>query len=445
MNKPTRTRWKIAGLLCMAATVNYFQRVNISVAADPMMKVFQLTQTQMGSVFSAFLVGYMFFQVPGGMLADRFGPRRVLGWATLSWGLFTFLTGMISTLAALTGASVLVALVAVRFVFGISQGPMFPAGTRAVVNWFPLSERARANGLCITGISIGSFLMPPLVSWMVLNLSWERSFYVAAIAAVLAAAAWGWYVRDHPSQHRAVNGAELSLIRRDASVEASPRLDFTVLKLQLRNGNLLRLVLSYTLNGYVSYVFVFWFYLYLVQVRHFGQAESAWLTTVPWILAAVTTFGGGWLSDRLIATRLGMDLGRRIVPMACQIGAALFLCLGARVENGYAAAGVLAVCTGLIMGVEGPYWATGNHISAKNVGFVGGLLNTGGNLGGVISPTLTPLIAQHFGWVRALDFAAVVALGAAVLWLTVIPSQKLEHDVSAPESALAAIDGPDTR
>jgi ACS family glucarate transporter-like MFS transporter len=79
------------------------------------------------------------------------------------------------------------------------------------------------------------------------------------------------------------------------------------------------------------------------------------------------------------------------------------------------------------------------------VGFVGGLLNTGGNLGGVISPTLTPLIAQHFGWVRALDFAAVVALGAAALWLTVIPSRKLEYDVSMPASALAAIDGSDTR
>jgi len=319
----------------------------------------------------------------------------------------------------------LVALVALRFVFGISQSPMFPAGTRAVVNWFPLSERARANGLCITGISIGSFLMPPLVSWMVLNLSWERSFYVAAVAAVLASVVWGLYVRDQPSQHRAVNQAELRLIQRDVSAEASHLLDGAFLKLQLSNGNLLRLVLSYTLSGYVSYVFVFWFYLYLVQVRHLGQAESAWLTTVPWILAALTTFGGGCLSDRLIATRLGMDWGRRIVPMACQIGAALFLCVGARVENGYAAAAILAVCTGLIMGVEGPYWATGNQISAKNVGFVGGLLNTGGNLGGAISPALTPLIAQHFGWVRALDFAGLVALVAAALWLSVVPSSKM--------------------
>jgi ACS family glucarate transporter-like MFS transporter len=435
MDNPTRIRWKVATLLCMAAMVNYFQRVNISVVADPMMKAFHLTQTQMGNVFSAFLLGYTLFQIPGGMLADRFGARKVLGWAILSWGLFTFL-GMVGQLAVWTQVSVLAVLIALRFVFGISQAPMFPAGTRAVVNWFPLSERARANALCVTGLSIGSFLMPPIVSWMVLNWSWESSFYVAAVSAILAALIWASYVRDHPSEHRAVNAAEINLIRQEAPVGASPILDSALLKAQLRNGSLWRLVLSYTLSGYVSYVFVFWFYLYLVQVRHFGQAESAWLTTVPWILAALSTFGGGCLSDRLIVTRLGMDWGRRVVPMACQIGAALFLCLGARVENGYMAAATLAICTGLILGVEGPYWATANQISARNEGFVGGLLNTGSNLGGVISPTLTPLIAEHFGWVRALDFTGAVALGAAALWLSVIPSRKMESDVSVGESVL---------
>ena len=208
----------------------------------------------------------------------------------------------------------------------------------------------------------------------------------------------------------------------------------------LRSGNLWRLVGSYTLNGYVSYVFIFWFYLYLVQVRKFGQAESAWLTTVPWILAAFTTMAGGYLSDRFIVTRLGMDWGRRIVPMGCQMGAALFLIIGARVENGYVAAAVLAICTSLILGVEGPYWATANQISDKNVGFTGGLLNMGGNLGGVLSPTLTPLLAEHFGWVHALDFTGLVALGAALLWLSVSASRKVEERAPAlfsPEPSVA--------
>ncbi|MCI0627528.1 MAG: MFS transporter [Acidobacteria bacterium] len=424
MNAPSRTRWKIACLLCGLAVVNYFQRVNISVAGDPIMKAFRLTQTQMGNVFSAFVLGYTLFQIPGGMLADRFGPRQVLGWAALSWGLFTFLTGAAGKISLLTGVSILNALIVLRFLFGLCEGPMFPASARAVANWFPLTERARANGLAITGVSVGSFLMPPLVSWMVLKLSWESSFFLSAAFSILIARAWFLCARDLPAQHWAVNALELKTIQKGMSRDIHPGSGSSSLLLSLRSGNLWRLVASYTLSGYVSYVFIFWFYLYLVQVRKFGQAESAWLTTVPWILAAFTTMVGGYLSDRLIMTRLGMDWGRRIVPMACQIGAAVFLTIGARVENGYVAAAVLSICTGLILGVEGPYWATANQISDKNVGFTGGLLNTGSNLGGVLSPTLTPFLAEHYGWVRALDFTGLVALGAALLWLSVSPSKK---------------------
>ena len=429
MNAPTRIRWKIASLLCAVAVVNFFQRVNISVAGDSIMKAFQLSQTQIGSVFSAFVLGYTLFQVPGGMLADRFGARRVLGWATLSWGVFTFLTGASGKISLLTGVSILNILVILRFLFGLCEGPMFPASARAVANWFPLTERARANGVAIAGISVGSFLMPPLVSWMVLKLSWESSFFVSAGFSILIAAVWFLYSRDFPKQHWAVNAPELKAIERGMREDASSVGKSASLSRSLRSGNLWCLVGSYTLSGYVSYVFVFWFFLYLVQVRKFGQSESAWLTTVPWILAAFTTMAGGYLSDRLIVTRVGMDWGRRIVPMGCQIGAAVFLTIGARVENGYVAAAVLAICTGLIMGVEGPYWATANQIGSKNVGFTGGLLNTGGNLGGVLSPTLTPFIAHHFGWVRALDFTGLVALGAALLWLAVNPSKKVQEQI----------------
>ena len=125
------------------------------------------------------MVGYTLFQVPGGMLADRFGPRRVLGCAMATWGIFTFLSGMIGEISLLTGLSVLNALIALRFLFGIFQAPIFPTSTRTVTNWFPLSERARANGLALSGVSIGSFLVPPLVSWMILRWSWQSSFYIA--------------------------------------------------------------------------------------------------------------------------------------------------------------------------------------------------------------------------------------------------------------------------
>jgi len=199
--------------------------------------------------------------------------------------------------------------------------------------------------------------------------------------------------------------SELNFIHSGPNAPASIGIDASFLKAQLASGNLWRLVLSYSLNGYLFYVFVFWFYLYLVQVRHLDRAQSAWLTTVPWLFAAFTTLADGYLSDRLTLSSMGADWGRRIVPMTCQVGAALFLVLGARIPNVYVAAGVLAICAGLLLAVEGAYWATGNQISPKNSGFTGGLLNAGGNVGGVVSPTLTPYIAGHFGWIHALDFA----------------------------------------
>ena len=426
MGIASRIRWKISGLLCAVALVNFFQRTSITVAGDSIMKDFHFTQTQMGTVFSAFVLGYTLFQVPGGMLADRFGPRRVLGWAMLSWGFFTFLSGMIGKISLLTGLGVLSALIALRFLFGIFQAPMFPTSTRTVANWFPSSERARANGVAMAGISIASFLMPPLISWIVFRWSWQSSFSIAATFSLLLAIGWVLYVRDYPSQHAAVNAAELNAIRGGTVLDSDSTSPLSSIKSQLGSGNLWLLVTSYTLYGYVAYVFVFWFFLYLKQVRHFGQAESAWLTTVPWILATMTTFGGGYLSDRLIKTDLGIDWGRRLVPMGCLVSAAILMLIGGRVENGYMAAAILALCTALLLGVEGPYWASANQIGERKTGFTGGLLNTGGNLGGVISPTLTPFIAQHFGWVHALDFTGLVALGAAALWLWISVSRKIE-------------------
>ena len=291
MGIATKIRWKIAGLLCAVALVNFFQRTSITVAGDSIMKDFHFTQTQLGSVFSAFVLGYTLFQVPGGMLADRLGPRKVLGWAMFSWCILTFLCGMIGKISLLTGLSVLNALIALRFVFGISQAPIFPTSTRTVANWFPSSERALANGVAMAGISIASFLMPPLISWMVLRWSWQSSFSIAATFSLPLAIGWMLYVRDYPSQHVAVNAAELNAIRGGAVRDSDLTSPLSSNKSQLGSGNLWLLVTSYTLYGYVAYVFVFWFFLYLKQVRHFGQTESAWLTTVAWILATITTLG----------------------------------------------------------------------------------------------------------------------------------------------------------
>jgi ACS family glucarate transporter-like MFS transporter len=179
------------------------------------------------------------------------------------------------------------------------------------------------------------------------------------------------------------------------------------------------------LQGYVGYIFVFWFYLYLVQVRHLDLMRSAFLSSLPWILTIVTIPLGGWLSDRIVTGKLGLSKGRRVVPMIGLGFAGIFLAFGAHVSNAYVAVIYLTLSTGLVLSVEAPFWATMMEIAGDRSGAGGGVMNMGSNLGGMISPWLTPVLAASIGWEHALYVAAALSLVAAVLWLGVSPQPRL--------------------
>ena len=182
--------------------------------------------------------------------------------------------------------------------------------------------------------------------------------------------------------------------------------------------------MSYLLQGYISYVFVFWFFHYLVDVRHFSIVESSWLATMPWLLTMVTTPLGGLVSDRLVY-RLGYPWGRRLLPMAGLIVAGGFLLWGAHVEEPYAAVAILTICQGIVMSVEGPFWATMIEVAGADAGAAGGILNMGGNIGGTLSASLTPLIAVPFGWDVAFGVAAALSAMGGFLWLWITPTRSM--------------------
>ena len=166
---------------------------------------------------------------------------------------------------------------------------------------------------------------------------------------------------------------------------------------------------------------MFWFYLYLVQERHFDFLKGGMLSSLPWLLSMVSIPLGGWISDRLVARR-GSTFGRRAVPLVGLTLAGVFLSLGARTTNGYVAAVSLALSTALVLSVEGPFWATMIGIAGSRSGVGGGIMNTGSNIGGLVSPALTPLLAEAIGWENALQVAAVLSVVAALLWLGIRPT-----------------------
>lgn len=409
------TPWRVVALLCATATAGYMCRVNVSTAGALLMDEFGLTQVAMGGVFSAFLLGYAFFQVPSGMLADRWGARRVLGVAAWLWVAATVMQVLVGVGPLELGLlGTLGMFVAWRFVLGVSASPTYPGAAEGVSRWVLPAYQARANGIVIASIGLGSALAPPLVSHVMVRWGWRAALLASALPALAVALAW-LRVREPP---RAVPPATP-----DAAPAQTPpggpgaRSPAHT----LRTRSFTCLTASYTLQGYVGYIFVSWFYLYLVQERGFDLVRGAWWSSLPWVLSILSIPLGGWVADRLTAGRLGPVWGRRAVPMLGMAGSGVLISLGAHTGSPVLAAVSLAFATALVLCVEGPFWAMMMRVSGPRSGTAGGIMNMGSNLGGLVSPALTPLLAAWVGWEAALHVAAALAVAAAVLWLGVRP------------------------
>lgn len=373
-----KREWGLVGLLSATATASYLARVNVSVAGLLMMRELGLSQEAMGRVFSAFLLGYALCQVPGGMLADRYGAKRVLGWAALAW---------VAATLGMAGAGVVALLLAGRFVLGVAEAPMFPAAARAIASWMPEGLRGRANGMVVAAIGLGSAVAPPLVSFAMLRWGWRAALAASALPALLAGLVW---MKARVPPERAAGQGEAGGLPRSRSF--------------------VLLTLSYTLQGYVGYIFVYWFYLYLVQVRHFSVLEGAWMGSLPWVLSIVSIPLGGWLFDWLPGWR-------KAIPMAGLAGSGVLIAVGARTEHAWGAAACLALATALVLSVEGPFWTTMTSIAGRRSGAAGGVMNMGSNLGGLVSPALTPWLAARLGWEAALLVSAGAAIAGGLMWV----------------------------
>jgi ACS family glucarate transporter-like MFS transporter len=397
--------WSIVAMLCATATAGYICRVNVSTAGPLLMKEFGLSQIAMGRIFSAFLLGYAFMQVPAGALADRFGARRVLSVATWLWVIITILqtlTGWGSFASATTTA--LIVFMVFRLLLGIAASPTYPGSAQGVSRWIIPRFQGRANGIVIASVGLGSALTPPLVSNIMVHWGWRLALVISALPALVIALLWT----------RIAEPAAVS-----TGLKQAPDNNNVVLASSgnIRSISFYLLTISYTLQGYVGYIFVSWFYMYLVQERHFGLLNGAWMSSLPWILSIVSIPAGGWVSDRLATGSLGQVWGRRIVPLTGMALSGILISIGAHTQNAIIAALCLAFATSFILCVEGPFWAMMMRIAGNKSGTAGGIMNMGSNLGGLLSPALTPIIASYIGWENALHVAALLAMTGAILWL----------------------------
>ncbi|MFQ5551844.1 MAG: MFS transporter, partial [Gemmatimonadales bacterium] len=207
-HRPSQTRWVILALLFAISIVTYIDRVNISVTARQMMPALGLSNTQMGQIFSAFVIGYALFQIPGGWLGDRWGARLVLTVAVVWWSIFTAFTAVAATWSLASVVGIFGSLFVVRFLIGVGEAAALPNFNRAVANWLSPQERGLGIGIAIAGIGIGSAITPPITAWIMVNFGWQMAFYAAAGLGLVVAGLWFLYATDRPSDHPHVNALE---------------------------------------------------------------------------------------------------------------------------------------------------------------------------------------------------------------------------------------------
>jgi len=290
------------------------------------------------------------------------------------------------------------ALLCARCALGVAEAPTFPAAAQAISRTIPAAQRGRANGLVVAAIGLGSAIAPPLISFLMVRWGWRAALMVSSLPALAVGCAW------MSIRQRTAGPAEEAS---DGSLAAAP-------SGRPQSRSFVLLTLSYSLQGYVGYIFVFWFYLYLVEVRHFDLLRGALFGSLPWLLSIVSIPLGGWLFDRV-------RCDRRAIPMAGLAGSGVFIAVGAHTQHAYLAAICLALATALVLSVEGPFWATMTAVAGARSGAGGGVMNMGSNIGGLISPALTPVLAASIGWEAALMVSAALAAVAALLWYWIRP------------------------
>jgi ACS family glucarate transporter-like MFS transporter len=425
-------RWLMVAAAFIIAAVAYLDRSNISIAAPILKKDLGLSDVQLGSIFSAFVIGYAVCQPFAGRIADRFGPYKIIAIGIFWWSVLTAMTAMVP--ATFAGAFGLV--LAVRFILGVGESVIFPAANRLVASWVPKRERGLANGIIFAGVGAGAAIAPPLITFIMIEHDWRWAFWITAFIGIGAMLLWLVFVRDTPKQHRWVGEAEAAYIEADPASASSPSPRVVASwRSIIVNRNVAVLTLSYFCFGYVAYIFFSWFFTYLSTVRGLDLKSSGIYGMLPFIAMAIASPLGGWISDRT-CIRFGERIGRCGIAGVAMAMAGIFVGLATEVADVRLASFVLAAGSGSLYIAQSAYWTLSANIGRSSAGSVAGVMNMGGQIGGAVVGILTPILAAELGWSGSFLFTAGVCIVGAVAWFFIDPNAAL------PEGEAAGAENP---
>lgn len=399
----------------LLALLLYIDRICISVAKEPISDALDLSDKQMGWVLAAFSLGYAFFQTPSGVLADRYGPRKILTSIVVIWSGFTALTGAVWNF---------VSLLIVRFLFGAGEAGAFPGMSRAIYSWIPLKERGLVTGINFSGSRLGAAFALPVVAWLINDFGWRTTFLILGVIGVLWAICWYMLFRDDPEEHRGISDKEKKFIvatRQDRETsKTTEKIDFGTL---IRSKNMWLAMGQYFCSNFTFFFALTWLFPHIKSEYQLETIEAGFYTAVPLVFGAFGNWFSGWLIDSIFKN--GEWDGSRIFPASLGFVLAAVGLLGSIYMD--SALGAIIFLSIAIFGADmtlPPSWAFCVDIGKKHSGAVSGTMNMAGNIGAFITALLFPYLLAWTG-TTTLFFVvgAILNIMAVVMWYNMKPQK----------------------
>lgn len=399
-----RRQWVLVAMLVGAGCVNYIDRSTLSIANHDISHQLHLSPVQMGALLSAFAWAYAICQLPVGAITDKLGPRRMLAGGMSLWSLAQIVSGFVASFGQ---------FIAVRAVLGVGESPMFTAGARATVNWFPVKERGLPLGLFNAASALGPALAPPLLTAVMLAYGWRPMFVMMGVAGLVVAGVWTWLYRD--PEAAGVDSAEIAAIR-DGEVARTGPANPAVWKALLATPSTWAMIGGLFGIVYVTWLYVSWLPGYLESARHVSVAATGWLAALPQAAGFVGACLGGLLSDGLAKLKIDPVLSRKIPTVAGLVAAGVLTGVAPLVGHLGLGLAVMSAALFCAYGAGSCSWALGATLAPPDlVATLESIQNIGGSIGGALAPLVTGLIVQSSGaFTWAFQVAAVAAVGSGV-------------------------------
>lgn len=414
-----KKRYQVLAVLAILSMITFLDRIALSSASKRIIDDLHLTTSQWGWILGMFTIAYAAFEIPTGWLGDKIGGKKVLVRVVLWWSFFTILTGF---------STGFLMLMIVRFLFGMGEAGAYPNSSIVLSKWFPANERGTGQAV-IWGFSrIGAALTPWIVIPIQQHYGWPASFYFLGALGVVWTIFWIFWHKEDPTESKDISKEELDHILEKRDLPAKHEISGSFIN-GLKSRNLWFLLAMYFCYAIGAYFFQSWFFTYLQKGRGISESDLYWAASLPYLLAAVGCFTGGYLSD-YACTKLGKKWGRRIVPMIGLFVSGICIIIGAMAPDNTTT--VICLAFGMaFMDFTAPVaWAAAMDMGGDRSGTVSGTMNTAGLTGAYLSTVSFGYLASSKGYDFPVMLIGCILVVGAFIWFRIDTTKNINFELN---------------